>query len=130
MKKLTQKQAKFCENIVQVMPYADAYNGAGYKSTSTSDATTKAYNLLCLPHIKAEVQRLREIRIEKIGGITKEYVLDLLNELAQQNNCKTSKISAIKQICKIMGYESAENININSDTPLFIVKDLNNKKQD
>lgn len=85
--KLTFKQERFTDEIIKTAGNAtQAAINAGY---SKKTATEMGYENLTKPHIKKEIQERVQSAAEKLG-ITPEYVLNNLKEIADFNKKEMS----------------------------------------
>lgn len=75
---LTAKQARFAAEYVKDLNGSAAAARAGYSQAS---ARRIASQLLDLPHVRAEVQRLEAVQLEKVG-VTAEGVIEQLRRVA------------------------------------------------
>ncbi len=75
---LTPKQAQFCKEYIVDLNATQAYIRAGYSARS---AEVESFKALRIPKIKAEIQRLMEIRSKKVE-LTAESVLEEIKKVA------------------------------------------------
>lgn len=94
------RQEEFCRRRGRGETVADAYLGAGYRARDRHAATVLGHRLAKIPRIKARIEELTEIiggekgrALQRLvrnpvcvraAGLTKEWVLDGLMEVAQR----------------------------------------------
>lgn len=101
---LTQKQERFCQNIVSGMSQSDAYRDA-YQNTKMSDKTIweKASVLAKKDKVRERIEELRNIQaIPRIMTATER--LEWLTKVIRSNEEKTDdKLKASDQMNKMQG---------------------------
>lgn len=103
---LTEKQEKFCQEIVKGANYSDAYRAA-YDAGSMKPATInrKAKDLIDNGKIAARVRQLRE-RALKRYDLTVDDIIDELEEarsVAAKNRTAAAMVSASMGKAKLLG---------------------------
>jgi len=97
MPKLTERQRAFCRHLVTGMSASEAAREAGYRN-----AGRQAYELLEKPHIKAEIDRLRE-KVEDKALVTVEDVIRGLLHEAENAATDGPRVTAWTNLGKYLG---------------------------
>ena len=118
---LTPKQEKFCNEYFKTgnasEAYRRSYNCANMKETTIS---RNAFTLLENNKITAKVEELKAT-LEKKTIITKERVVEILASIGEGADRDSDKVAALKQICKVFGWETTTSViefNKNATAPM------------
>ena len=135
---LTNKQEEFCQNIISGMTQHDAYKNAyDVKKMSNKAVDEEASKLIKNPKVAQRVDELKKlatfIATQKISQElvwTREMSIKALANIYKDPNAPHSaKVSAVKEINAMHGYNEATKINIGGqkDNPIVVAteeKDL------
>ena len=80
--KLTKREEKFCQLVVQGYKFVDAFANAGYKVTDRNRARQDAYKLKRKPYIAARIEELTKMDVDETV-MKKNEVLKALTIMAK-----------------------------------------------
>jgi len=131
---LTAKQEQFCQNIIRGMSQHDAYKNAyDVKKMSNKAVDEEACKLIKSPKVSQRVFELKElatfVATQKISQElvwTREMSIKALAGIYKDPNAPHSaKVSAVKEINAMHGYNEATKINIGGQkgNPIIIAPD-------
>ncbi len=113
---LTQKQRKFCDNIMngmsQVNAYLDAYDA---QNMARNTAYVKASELAKNGKIRAKIELFRQLENQRMLELRREQTIILVELLNKQQSLKTKgrftqMIRIIKLLNRMYGYNKPEKI--------------------
>ena len=96
-RKLTDKQARFCQEYIKDLNKTQAAIRAGYSKNRASEL---GYQLLQNPTVQAEIERLQE-EIKEKNWLTVDFVLDGLKEVYEK--CKN--VPVLDKEGNLVGYK-------------------------
>ena len=133
LRKLNQKQRRFCKYYLEDMPVAEAYVKAGYSKNGARESGTK---LLQKSTIAAYIAKITAIS-DKNLGISRNFVLRKYMEIVENPDSQKILCTALKDISRLQGYELQKApetptvlIQINSETLQDKLKILKKGKDD
>lgn len=112
---LTEKQKKFCEEYFKTKDAPTSALKAGYKPRQR---WVTAKQLLANPKIQSF---LSELEKKANPSLTKEYFIQLLRPLAEQESDIKIKLQATLALAKICGVMKES---VGEDKPVFILKQI------
>ena len=118
---LTLKQEKFCNEYFKTGNASEAYRRS-YNSQNMKEATIhrKAFEVLENGNVRARLEQLKAT-LEKKTIITKERVVEILANIGEGADKDSDKVAALKQICKVFGWETTTSViefNKNATAPM------------
>ncbi len=130
--KLSVKQENFCNYYIECGNASEAYRRAysckGWKDKSVWE---KASSLLSDVKVQSRVAELQD-ELKKKSDITKEEILkicagvvrgDIVEDVVENRDGKkmtrsVSKTWAVERLCKMLGFDSPQDMNINIASPM------------
>ena len=120
-KKLTYKQAAFCREYVSNKGNATQAYLAAYDTTNTDTANTEGWQLLQLPQVKAEIDRLVKPCLESSKS-ERERVKDKLWSIINDPEEKTENVCRAADILNRMNAEYIQRTESTSETSVKLDK--------
>ena len=108
--KLTAKQEKFCQLVSTGTNISDAYRKAyNTKAMKPTTINKKASELFAVGHITARIELLKERIVAKRTWSRAESI-QVLSEIAKNDERSTPKVAAVKELNSMHGYHAPTKI--------------------
>lgn len=111
---MNDRQKKFADLIIMGRPASCAYKEAGYSATGNG-AEVNGHKLLKNPEIKAYIETAKE-RAAEAAEIEREDIVKFYADVIRGSDETRDKLTAARDLAKMMGWNEPEKINVQSDT--------------
>ena len=111
---MNDRQKKFADLIIMGKPASRAYKEAGYSATGNG-AEVNGHKLLKNPEIKAYIETAKE-RAAEAAEIEREDIVKFYADVIRGGDETRDKLTAARDLAKMMGWNEPEKINVQSDT--------------
>lgn len=111
---MNDRQKKFADLIIMGRPASRAYREAGYSATGNG-AEVNGHKLLKNPEIKAYIEAAKE-RAAEAAEIEREDIVRFYANVIRGRDETRDKLTAARDLAKMMGWNEPEKINVQSDT--------------
>ena len=119
--KLTPKQEKFCLEYFKCSNATEAYRRTySVKNMKPASVNRLAFAVLQNIKVASRIKSLQEAVAKKVI-ISKERVLQILAEIGEEGDRNSDRVAALKQVCKIFGWETTTSViefNKNATAPM------------
>ena len=118
---LTNKQEAFCQAIADGMNQSDAYRSAySAEKMKAETVNSKAYELSKNGDVTARVKELREALANKSLWTREQSVAVLVNVIDDSESRGGDKISAVKVLNDMQGFNAPTKLDVNMKFPRVI----------